>query len=89
MRKSFEWRNLDVDLYFYFCRDFAEGVSPRVNRFFQSFIDFTIKCVEADTYIQELLQSLCRIFTVTQKPFYSRYGPKGGEVRVVWLSCCC
>lgn len=63
-------------------RDLAEGVAPRVNRFFQTVIEFTVKCVEADTYIQELLQTLCRLFTVIQKPFYSRYGPKGTEVRV-------
>lgn len=60
--------------------DLAEGVAPRVNRFFQTVvIEFTLKCVEADTYVQELLQTLCRLFTVTQKPFYSRYGSKGGE----------
>jgi hypothetical protein len=56
-------------------------VAPRVNRFFQTVvIEFTLKCVEADTYVQELMQTLCRLFTVTQKPFYSRYGSKGGEV---------
>src|SRR5688572_19852501 len=64
------------------CRDLAEGVARRVNRFFQTVvIEFTLKCVEADTYVQELLQTLCRLFTVAQKPFYSRYGTKGGEVR--------